>query len=43
MTQLDINKVENEVFLRTSIMDNVRDVKNIMGKDSTEILSIMQH
>ncbi|PWN63657.1 hypothetical protein C1631_022060 [Chryseobacterium phosphatilyticum] len=35
MTQLDINKVENEVFLRTNIMDNVSDAKNIMGKDST--------
>ncbi|MCJ7935012.1 MAG: type VI secretion system transmembrane protein TssO [Chryseobacterium sp.] len=35
MTQLNINKVENDVFLRTSIMDNVRDAKNIMGKDST--------
>ena len=32
MNQLSINKVENEVFLRTSIMDNVRDAKNIMGK-----------
>ncbi|WP_228390845.1 type VI secretion system TssO [Chryseobacterium contaminans] len=36
MTQLDINKVENEVFLRTSIMDNVGGVKSIMGKDSTQ-------
>ena len=35
MTQLDMNKVENDVFLRTNIMDNVRDAKNIMGKDST--------
>nr|WP_315035262.1 type VI secretion system TssO [uncultured Chryseobacterium sp.] len=35
MTQLDANKVENDVFLRTNIMDNVRDAKNIMGKDST--------
>lgn len=35
MTQLDANKVENEVFLRTNIMDNVSDAKNIMGKDST--------
>lgn len=36
MNQLSINKVENEVFLRTSIMDNVRDAKNIMGKDSVQ-------
>ncbi|AKK73360.1 type VI secretion system TssO [Chryseobacterium gallinarum] len=36
MIQLNINKVENDVFLRTSIMDNVRDAKNIMGKDSTQ-------
>lgn len=36
MNQLSINKVENEVFLRTNIMDNVRDAKNIMGKDSVE-------
>lgn len=35
MTQLDMNKVQNDVFLRTNIMDNVRDAKNIMGKDST--------
>ncbi|GEJ48111.1 hypothetical protein CRS_47200 [Chryseobacterium sp. ON_d1] len=36
MNQLSINKVENEVFLRTSIMDKVRDAKNIMGKDSAQ-------
>ncbi len=36
MAQLSLNKVENEVFLRTSIMDNVRDAKNIMGKDSAQ-------
>jgi hypothetical protein len=36
MTQLSLNKVDNEVFLRTSIMDNVRDAKNIMGKDSIQ-------
>lgn len=36
MTQLSLNKVENEVFLRTSIMDNVRDVKNIMKADSVQ-------
>lgn len=34
MNQLNINKVENDVFLRTRIMDDVREVKNIMGKDS---------
>ncbi|WP_426477411.1 type VI secretion system TssO [Chryseobacterium sp. CBSDS_008] len=36
MNQLSINKVDNEVFLRTSIMDNVRDAQNIMGKDSAQ-------
>lgn len=36
MNQLNINKVENDVFLRTYIMDDVRDAKNIMGKDSAE-------
>jgi hypothetical protein len=36
MVQLNTNKVENEIFLRSSIMDNVRDAKNIMGKDSTK-------
>ncbi|AYZ10936.1 type VI secretion system TssO [Chryseobacterium arthrosphaerae] len=36
MAQLSLNKVENEVFLRTSIMDNVRDVKNIMKADSVQ-------
>lgn len=35
MTQLDINKVSNDVFLRTNIMDNVGNVRSIMGKDST--------
>ncbi|MBP2619260.1 type VI secretion system TssO [Chryseobacterium jejuense] len=34
MTQLDMNKVENEAFLRTNIMDNVGNVKSVMGKDS---------
>ncbi|RMZ58868.1 hypothetical protein D1632_14945 [Chryseobacterium nematophagum] len=34
MSQLEINRVENDVFLRTYIMDNVRDAKNIMGVDS---------
>lgn len=34
MTQLDMNKVKNEAFLRTNIMDNVGSVKSVMGKDS---------
>lgn len=36
MNQLNAGKVQNEVFLRTSIMDDVRDAKNIMGKDSAD-------
>ncbi|MGG5210046.1 type VI secretion system TssO [Chryseobacterium sp. MIQD13] len=36
MNQLNINKVENDVFLKTRIMDDVREVKNIMGKDSVD-------
>ncbi|MEN4760025.1 MULTISPECIES: type VI secretion system TssO [unclassified Chryseobacterium] len=36
MTLLDINKVENDIFLRNYIMDNVRDAKNIMGADSAK-------
>jgi hypothetical protein len=36
MDQLDINKVDNDIFLRNYIMDNVRDAKNIMGKDSAD-------
>ncbi|KQT25978.1 hypothetical protein ASG22_04600 [Chryseobacterium sp. Leaf405] len=36
MDQLDINKVANDNFLRNYIMDNVRDAKNIMGKDSAD-------
>ncbi len=35
MTQLNVNKVKNDVFLRTNIMDNVGNVRSIMGKDST--------
>lgn len=34
MEQLDINKVDNDIFLKNYILDNVRDAKNIMGKDS---------
>lgn len=36
MDQLDISKVDNDIFLRNYIMDNVRDAKNIMGKDSAD-------
>lgn len=36
MDQLDINKVANDNFLRNYIMDNVRDARNIMGKDSAD-------
>ncbi|WP_347217062.1 type VI secretion system TssO [Chryseobacterium sp.] len=36
MTQLDLNKVENEAFLRSNIMDNIVSVKSVMGKDSTQ-------
>lgn len=36
MNQLNINKVQNDVFLKTRIMDEVREVKNIMGKDSAD-------
>ncbi|AZA46789.1 hypothetical protein EG346_00505 [Chryseobacterium carnipullorum] len=36
MNQLNINKVQNDVFLKTRIMDEVREVKNIMGKDSVD-------
>ncbi|REC46829.1 type VI secretion system TssO [Chryseobacterium pennipullorum] len=36
MNQLDVNKVENEMFLRTNIMDNVRNAKLLMGKDSAD-------
>lgn len=34
MDQLDINKVDNDNFLKDYILDYVRDAKNIMGKDS---------
>lgn len=36
MDQLDINKVDNDIFLRNSILENVRDARNIMGKDSAD-------
>lgn len=36
MDQLDIDKVANDNFLRNYIMDNVRDARNIMGKDSAD-------
>lgn len=34
INQLNVNKVQNVVFLRTYIMDDIRDAKNIMGKDT---------
>ncbi|KFF27148.1 type VI secretion system TssO [Chryseobacterium vrystaatense] len=36
MEHYDISKVQNDVFLRTSIMDDVANAKNIMGKDSVD-------
>lgn len=36
MDQLDINRVDNDILLRNYIIDNVRDAKNIMGKDSAD-------
>jgi len=36
MDQLDINKVDNDIFLRNSILESVRDARNIMGKDSAD-------
>lgn len=36
MDQLDISKVDNDIFLKNYIMDNVRDAKNIMGRDSAD-------
>lgn len=35
MDQLNISKVDNDIFLKNSIMDNVRNAQNIMGKDSS--------
>ncbi|MFC5873952.1 hypothetical protein SAMN05443633_101120 [Chryseobacterium arachidis] len=36
MDKLNISKVDNDIILRNSIMDNVQDAKNIMGKDSVD-------
>ncbi|WP_291933784.1 type VI secretion system TssO [Chryseobacterium sp.] len=35
MTQLSSNKVDNEIFLRTKITDDVKNAKNVMDKDSS--------
>lgn len=34
MTQLASDKVQNEVFLRDNLIEEIRDCKNIMGADS---------
>jgi hypothetical protein len=34
MGQHDVNKVSNDDFLRTSILDRMQDAKNVMQKDS---------
>ncbi|ASW74487.1 hypothetical protein IQ37_13250 [Chryseobacterium piperi] len=31
-----LNRVENDIFLRNDIIDNVNNAKNIMGKDSVD-------
>ena len=36
MNQYNIDKVENEVFLKSSIIDDINDAKLIMGKDSAD-------
>jgi len=36
MDQLDINKVENDIFLRNSIMDEIRSARDVMGKDTAD-------
>lgn len=36
MDQLDINKVENDIFLRNSIMDEIRSARDLMGKDTAD-------
>lgn len=38
MSLLDRNNVDNDIFLRNQIFDNVRDMKNLMGEDSTKNL-----
>jgi len=34
MSLLNSNRVENDIFLRNSILEDLQDTKNIMGKDS---------
>ncbi|MFY7814896.1 type VI secretion system TssO [Chryseobacterium taeanense] len=36
MDQLDINRVENDIFLRNSIMDDIRNARDVMGKDTAD-------
>ena len=36
MTLLNSNKVENDIFLRNSILEDLQDTKNIMGEDSAK-------
>lgn len=39
MTTLDLRNVENDIALRNQIANNVRDAKNIIGKDSATSLA----
>ena len=36
MSLLNSNKVENDIFLRNSILEDLQDTKNIMGEDSAK-------
>ncbi|SHE98254.1 type VI secretion system TssO [Chryseobacterium takakiae] len=36
MDQLDINRVQNDIFLRNAIMEDVRNARNAMDKDSAD-------
>ncbi|SDI73645.1 hypothetical protein SAMN05421846_112145 [Chryseobacterium taeanense] len=36
MDQLDINRVENDIFLKNSIMDDIRNARDVMGKDTAD-------
>jgi len=36
MDQLDINRVQNDIFLRNAIMEDVRNARNAMAKDSAD-------
>ena len=36
MALLNSNKVENDIFLRNSILEDLQDTKNIMGADSSK-------